>query len=218
MSDLGLLNSRDWASSYETWIKHLLTSAGTNVNNKVSSILNDNSRLGPSARIGPGSTTGANGQATATVDYIGRGVTAFLHAYPAPNPFTFDVENLVTFNQANTLDIKRQACTKPPASEGSSVSDSVTATQTLVSASSSLQTSVPPTSSVQTSVAPDLSALSSRVVPTSSTSPTLVTSSEPSSNNQSISTSTSKFTSTSTNQNLPLHQPKSRIIFRFINS
>ncbi|KAF7879596.1 hypothetical protein EAF04_000791 [Stromatinia cepivora] len=158
----------DWASSYETWIKDLLTSAGTNVNNKVSSILNDNSRLGPSAQVGPGSTTGADGRATATVNSIGRGVAAFLNAYPTPNAFTFDVGNLITFNQANTLNIKRQACTKPPASEGSSVS-----------ASSSLQTSVPPTSSVQTFVTPDPSSLSSRVVPTSTTSPTPATSSEP---------------------------------------
>ncbi|KAH6672417.1 hypothetical protein B0J14DRAFT_668683 [Halenospora varia] len=160
----------DWAASYKTWITNLLASAGTNVNAKVSQVLADNARLGPSAQVGPGSTTGADGTATATTNSIGRGVSAFLAAYPTPNAFTFNVANLVVFPTTATLNIKRQACSRPPPS-GSSSTTGPSSTQTSLPPSSTAPiTSVKPTTSIPPSSIPPSSIPPSSSVPASSSS------------------------------------------------
>jgi hypothetical protein len=177
----------DWADSYKTFMTNLLTSAGTSVNTKVSQVLGDNARLGPSAQVGPGSTTGADGKATATVNSIGRGVSAFLAAYPTPNAFTFDVPNLIEFPTTATLNIKRQACSRPPPSDGSSTSDP-SATQTSLSSSS-------PTSVVsvsESSVSPSSSA------PISSSSSASITTPPPQSSSAIPSSTVIAASSTST--------------------
>jgi hypothetical protein len=92
-----------WIWKIKRSAKDFLTIAGTNTNNKVSQLLNDDKKLGSAARVGLGSKSGADGKLTATTNSIGRGVTAFLNAYPTPNAFTFDVSKLVTFHPAESL-------------------------------------------------------------------------------------------------------------------
>lgn len=189
----------DWAASYKTWITDLLTSAGTNVNAKVSQVLADNARLGPSAQVGPGSTTGADGKATATTNSIGRGVSAFLAAYPTPNAFTFNVPNLVVFPTTATLNIKRQACSRPPPS-GSSSTSGPSSTQASVSPSLTAPiTSVKPTTSI-----PPSSISPSSSVPISSSSSKPITNTSLSSK---VSSTTVPPTTTSSGPSKPTSCP-----------
>ncbi|TAQ83382.1 hypothetical protein B7494_g8295 [Chlorociboria aeruginascens] len=147
----------DWASSYETWITNLLTTAGNQVNKQVSIILNDNTRLGSAARTG--STTGQDGKTTATTNSIGSGVAAFLNAYPTPNAFTFSVSSLIDFPLTSTLLIKRQgeACsisissTSQPVSTLDSTTTTKLVTTTFQPTSTSLTSQPPLTTSAPTS-------------------------------------------------------------------
>ncbi|CAG8973139.1 hypothetical protein HYALB_00008670 [Hymenoscyphus albidus] len=161
----------DWASEYEKWITNLLNTAGTNVNSKISAILSDNNKLGPSARVGPGSTTGADGIATATTNSVGNGVSAFLQAYPTPNAFTLDVGALLEFPTTSTLVIKRQACSKPISSGATSTSvppetSSPTNSTSTPIESTVTETSQPPSTTVS-SIAQTSTSTSSAPLPTS---------------------------------------------------
>ena len=101
----------DWASSYKTWITNFLSSQSNAVTGQIGSILSDNSKLGPDKQVG----TSVNGQQTVTTtNSIGRGVSALLAAYPTPNAFTLNAGALLDFPNTKSLNIKRQACSKPP--------------------------------------------------------------------------------------------------------
>ncbi|KAG4029775.1 hypothetical protein MFRU_014g00750 [Monilinia fructicola] len=83
----------DWASTYRTYLANLLSTRSSAINAQVSSYLNND--LGPAVRSD--NVTLPDGTVSTTENSIGKGVDAFLKAYPMPDSFTFDQEKLLGF-------------------------------------------------------------------------------------------------------------------------
>lgn len=86
-------NKADWASSYRTYLTNLLTSRSSTILSQVSSYLDND--LGPAARNN--NVTLSDGTVSTTENSIGKGVDAFLNAYPLATAFTFNQAKLLGF-------------------------------------------------------------------------------------------------------------------------
>lgn len=100
----------DWAESYKTWITGYLSTQSDAVTQKISEFLTDNNKLGPNKQA---DTITKGRQTITSTNSLGRGVSALLAAYPTPAAFTLNAGALLDFPNTRTLNVKRQACSKP---------------------------------------------------------------------------------------------------------